>query len=63
MLSQYAFFGILLFLLNIGADVNSLSLVRKTEFLEGNGGLDAIRRGPGVERDVRRHCGIRRKCR
>lgn len=45
--------GFVLLFLSIGADVNSFGFVWDAELFQGNGGLDAVRRGPGVQSDVR----------
>lgn len=48
----------ILFLLNVGGNVNFLELVRHTQLLQGNGGLDAVGRGPGVEGEVGGHSSV-----
>lgn len=48
----------LLFLLNIGANVDRLELVGQSKLLQGDRGLNSIRRGPRVKGDVGRHGGV-----
>ncbi len=47
--------GSILFLLNVGGNVDFLEIVRHTQLLQGNGGLDAVGRGPRVEGEVGGH--------
>lgn len=44
-----------LLLLNVGSNIDRLNLVGQTKLLQGDGGLDAVCSGPGVEGDVRGH--------
>lgn len=48
----------ILFFLNVGGNVDFLEIVRHTQLLQGNGGLDAVGRGPGVEGEVGGHGGV-----